>query len=73
MFAKLQKGAVGAAFNFCCRESGTMYFVTQLLVKRREEGSADCSLTVHEWNAFIALGLALSEKQNPRFVEIVSS
>jgi hypothetical protein len=29
----------------------------------------DCAPTVHEWNVFNPFGLALSEKQIPRFVE----
>jgi hypothetical protein len=33
----------------------------------------DCAPTVHESNLFILLGIALSEKQIPRFVGNVSS
>ena len=33
----------------------------------------DCGATVHESNVFILLGIALSEKQIPRFVGNVSS
>ena len=33
----------------------------------------DCARTVHEWNVFNPFGLALSEKQIPRFVGNVIS
>ena len=33
----------------------------------------DCAPTVHESNVFILLGIALSEKQIPRFVANVRS
>ena len=33
----------------------------------------DCAPTVHESNVFILLGIALSEKQIPRFVVNVAS
>jgi hypothetical protein len=37
------------------------------------EMQSDCARTVHESNAFNPFGLALSEKQIPRFVGNVSS
>jgi hypothetical protein len=33
----------------------------------------DCARTVHEWNVFIALGLASSEKQIPQSVENIGN
>jgi hypothetical protein len=45
-------------------------FIDDRLIRKVQP---DCVRTVHEWNVFNPFGLALSEKQIPRFVGNVSN